>query len=74
MLVATLRGQQLLAISLNEKGTAVKDITSWLGNEYGRLREVIQSKDGSIYITTSNKDGRGNPDISDDRIIRLIPK
>ena len=74
LLVATLRGQQLLAISLNEKGTAVKDITSWLGNEYGRLREVIQSKDGSIYITTSNKDGRGNPDISDDRIIRLIPK
>ena len=74
LLVATLRGQQLLAISFNEKGTAVKDITSLLGNEYGRLREVIQSKDGSIYITTSNKDGRGHPDISDDRIIRLIPK
>jgi len=43
-------------------------------NKYGRLREVIQGKDGSIYITTSNRDGRGNPDKADDRIIRLIPK
>jgi glucose/arabinose dehydrogenase len=74
LLVATLRGQQLLAISLNGKGTVVKNIESWLGNEYGRLREVIQGKDGSIYLTTSNRDGRGNPDITDDKIIRLIPK
>lgn len=74
LLVATLRGQQLLVISLNGKGTRVKNIESWLQNEYGRLREVIQGKDGSIYIATSNRDGRGNPDITDDKIIRLIPK
>jgi len=43
-------------------------------NKYGRLREVIQGKDGSIYLTTSNRDDRGNPDKADDRIIRLIPK
>lgn len=66
LLVATLRGEQLLAISLDEKGTGVKKVESWLRNEYGRLREIIQAKDGSIYITTSNRDGRGNPDISDD--------
>jgi glucose/arabinose dehydrogenase len=74
LLVATLRGEQLLAISLDEKGTGVKKLESWLRNEYGRLREVIQAKDGSIYLTTSNRDGRGNPDIGDDKIIRLIPK
>jgi glucose/arabinose dehydrogenase len=74
LLVATLRGQQLLDISLNGKGTVVKNVESWLKNEYGRLREVIQGKDGSIYLTTSNRDGRGNPDIADDKIIRLIPK
>ena len=74
LLVANLRGQQLLDISLNGNGTSVKNIEFWLKNEYGRLREVIQSKDGSIYITTSNRDGRGNPDLTDDRIIRLIPK
>lgn len=74
LLVSTLRGQQLLSISLNEDGSIVENIESWFKNEYGRLREVIQGKDGSIYITTSNRDGRGNPDISDDRIIRFVQK
>jgi glucose/arabinose dehydrogenase len=74
LLVATLRGQQLLAISLNGSGTVVRKVESWLMNEYGRLREVIQGRDGSIYLTTSNRDGRGNPRIADDKIIRLILK
>ncbi len=74
LLVATLRGEQLLVISLNEKGTEVENVESWLGNEYGRLRDVIQARDRSIYLTTSNRDGRGNPDIADDIIIRLVPK
>jgi glucose/arabinose dehydrogenase len=74
LLVATLRGQQLLVISLNGSGTAVVNLESWLNNEYGRLREVIQGKDGSLFLLTSNRDGRGNPIAADDRIIRLIPK
>ena len=73
LLVANLRGEQLLAISLNEEGTEVEQIESWLKNEYGRLREVIQATDGSIYLTTNNRDGRGNPDRTDDKIIRLTP-
>ena len=72
--MSTLRGQRLLAISLNGDGTVVRNIEQWLQNEYGRLREVIQGKDGSIYMATSNRDGRGNPHIADDRIIRLLPK
>lgn len=74
LLVACLRGQQLLAISLNGNGTVVKNVESLFMNEYGRLREVIQGKDGSIYLTTSNRDGRGNPRIADDKIIRLTLK
>jgi glucose/arabinose dehydrogenase len=73
LLVATLRGEQLLDISLNGKGVKVTSVESWLKNRYGRLREIIEGKDGSIYLTTSNRDGRGNPNIGDDRIIRLIP-
>lgn len=73
LLVATLRGEQLLTISLNGKGTKVNSVDSWLKNRYGRLREIIQGKDGAIYLTTSNRDGRGNPNIGDDRIIRIIP-
>lgn len=74
LLVACLRGQQLLAISLNGNGTVVSNVESWFKDEYGRLRDVIQGRDGSIYFTTSNRDGRGNPRAADDKIIRLIMK
>lgn len=74
LLVANLRGVQLLAITLNNEGTGVERVEPWLRNEFGRLREVIQAEDGSIYLTTSNMDGRGNPDATDDKIIRLIPQ
>ena len=73
LLVATLYGKRLLVISLNESGTLVENIESWFPNEYGRLREVIQGPDGSIYLSTSNRDGRGDANISDDKIIRLVP-
>lgn len=73
LLVATLRGQQLLSMALNEEGTEVTGINSWLQNEYGRLRDVVQAPDGSIYIATSNQDGRGTPAATDDRILRLVP-
>lgn len=58
----------------NPQGLAWNSRNILYASEHGRLREIIQAKDGSIYITTSNRDGRGNPDISDDKIIRLIPK
>lgn len=74
LLVTALNGQRLLLISLNEDGTSVTNIESFFNNEYGRLRDVVQGRDGSIYIATSNRDGRGNPDESDDKIIRLVPK
>ena len=74
LLVTNLRGQQLLVISLSRRGITVTNVEALLINEYGRLRDVIQGKDGSIYITTSNRDGRGNPVPTDDRIIKIIPK
>lgn len=74
LLVANLRGQQLLVMSLNDNKTEVINIESFFKNNYGRLREVIQGNDGSIYISTSNRDGRGNPNEFDDKILRLIPK
>ncbi len=74
LLVATLRGEQLISISLNNQGTKVEKLDSWLIDQYGRLREVIEAVDGSIYLTTSNRDGRGVSSFNDDKIIRLIPK
>jgi len=42
--------------------------------EYGRIRDVAESPEGYIYFTTSNRDGRGDPAESDDRIFRIVPE
>ena len=41
---------------------------------YERIRTVRVGPDGYLYITTSNRDGRGSPITADDRIIRVDPK
>jgi len=40
---------------------------------YGRLRTVVVGPDGLLYLTTSNRDGRGVPASTDDRLIRIDP-
>jgi glucose/arabinose dehydrogenase len=73
LLAAALRGSRLIAVSLNEDGTEAESANSWLYGRYGRLRDVFQANDGSIYLLTSNTDARGLPQSNDDKIIRLIP-
>lgn len=41
--------------------------------QFGRLRAVAQGPDGALYVATSNRDGRGDPEESDDRVIRIEP-
>lgn len=41
--------------------------------DLGRIRDVAEAPDGSIYFSTSNKDGRGSPAEGDDRIFRIVP-
>ena len=40
--------------------------------DLGRVRTVRRAPDGSLWITTSNQDGRGNPAAHDDRVIRVV--
>jgi hypothetical protein len=39
--------------------------------ERGRQRTVIRAPDGSLWVSTSNRDGRGSPTNGDDRNIRV---
>lgn len=71
LLVAALRGEELLSLILDQTGTSVEQLEAWLQREFGRLREVLQAGDGSIYLTTSNRDGRGIYHPGDDKVIRL---
>ncbi|MAZ40875.1 glucose sorbosone dehydrogenase [bacterium] len=41
--------------------------------EFGRIRTTVAGPDGMLYITTSNRDGRGSVRPGDDKIIRLNP-
>lgn len=74
LLVASLFGEELLAMTLNPANTEVLFVGEWLNSQFGRLREVFQARDGSVYLTTSNMDRRRTPFPGDDKIIRLIPK
>ncbi|RKS74017.1 glucose/arabinose dehydrogenase [Motilibacter peucedani] len=64
--VAALKGERLWAVPLG--GGAPK--ASFTGT-YGRLRTVAVAPDGSVWLTTSNTDGRAEPSKGDDRILRL---
>jgi len=66
--VACLRGQRLYRLRLD--GTAAQTL---LVGDYGRLRHVAPAPDGTLWILTSNRDGRGAPTADDDRILRLTP-
>jgi glucose/arabinose dehydrogenase len=44
-----------------------------LHNRYGRLRTVVAAPDGALWLTTSNRDGHGNPIPADERVIRYVP-
>jgi glucose/arabinose dehydrogenase len=73
LLASALRGEALLSFTLNSTGTRVEMVNQWLVQEYGRLREAVQSEDYSIYLTTSNRDGRGSYRQGDDKVLRLVP-
>jgi len=70
--MAGLRGQRLWRLALDESGN-VTEREALLQGEAGRLRHVVQAPDGSLWILTNNRDGRGSPIPSDDRILRLAP-
>ncbi|WP_411143611.1 PQQ-dependent sugar dehydrogenase [Streptomyces sp. x-80] len=68
--MAALRGERLWRIPLN--GTKpVAAPQEFLKGEYGRLRTVVATDDGGLWLVTSNTDGRGTPRKGDDRILRL---
>ncbi|HLF55076.1 MAG TPA: PQQ-dependent sugar dehydrogenase [Candidatus Nanoarchaeia archaeon] len=65
--VAGLRGAQIRKFEIKDGKIVSEEIFL---EDLGRMREV-KYHDGYLYITTSNRDGRGIPRIGDDKILRI---
>lgn len=68
-----LRGQSLFRLQLDphNPSRSIK-LDRYLRGAYGRLRDVVEASDGSLYVLTSNRDGRGSPASADDRLLRVV--
>jgi glucose/arabinose dehydrogenase len=69
--VAALRGRALHRLSVDGETARSQEVL--LRGTHGRLRAVVEGPDGALYVTTSNRDGRGEPGADDDRILRVVP-
>lgn len=72
MFVTSLTAKRLLVIPLDstdQPGTP----RGLLAGTYGRLRSVVAAPDGALWLTTANRDGKGSPVPTDDRVIRIVP-
>ncbi|MQA25912.1 MAG: PQQ-dependent sugar dehydrogenase [Micromonosporaceae bacterium] len=72
LVTACLRGKRTYAMQLNGKGGLIGAPQQALVDEYGRLRTVVVAPDKTLWVTTSNLDGRGDPNPGDDKIIRIV--
>ena len=66
---AGLSGARLYRATITNTGT-LTDLTAFFPEEYGRLR-AVRIFDDTLYLTTSNTDGRGEPGSRDDRLIAI---
>ena len=64
-----LRGARLWEVPVTDSGTGRP--RDWFVGDYGRLRTVVLAPDGNLWVTTSNRDGRGDPAPQDDRILEV---
>ena len=71
LIFATLKDATLYRLALSADGRSVQSTEKLFVRTFGRLRAVLVAPDGAIYIGTSNRDGRGSPTSTDDRIIRI---
>lgn len=66
-----LRGEALYEAVLD--GDKITSVKEHFKNKFGRIRTVRLGPDDMLYFTTSNRDGRGDPQPSDDKLIRIDP-
>ncbi|WP_375501066.1 PQQ-dependent sugar dehydrogenase [uncultured Jatrophihabitans sp.] len=72
--VTSLDGKTLISGGLvDSPSPQVGQYSTVLTDVYGRLLNVVPAPDGALWITTSNRDGKGTPVAADERVIRYPP-
>ncbi len=67
-IMASMRASNLYQLDFEEGLSSQKSILSGIG----RVRDVVEGPDGSLYVITSNTDGKGFPDSNDDKLLRIL--
>lgn len=65
--MTALRGQRLWEIPISDIDAA----TDHFVEEHGRLRDIVTTPDGELWLLTNNTDGRGSPAATDDQILSI---
>ncbi|OME65853.1 cellulose 1,4-beta-cellobiosidase [Paenibacillus odorifer] len=76
LLVTNLKGKQIIRMVIGEQNGKPTIKSSELNylflNKYGRIRDIVEAPDGSLYFVTSNN-GDKNGDGTPDKLVRLAP-
>ena len=69
--LGALHGERLWRVDVS--GAHASHPVDFFVGKYGRMRTIVVAPDGNLWVTTSNRDGRGDPAAVDDRILLVRP-
>jgi glucose/arabinose dehydrogenase len=70
-----LRGEGIIRVIIDENDPEkIISYNKMKEIDFGRIRDIEEAPDGSIYFCTSNRDGRGTVREGDDKIYRIVNK
>jgi aldose sugar dehydrogenase len=69
LIIGTLGSRHLHRVVIENDKVSSNEV--YFRNQHGRLREVIMSPEGDLFVTTSNCDGRGSCPDTRDAILRI---
>ena len=71
--LGSLTGERVHIAALDGNGRLEDNPQAVLEGQYGRLRTVVLDAQGGLWVTTSNRDGAGDPAEDDDKVLRIVP-